>query len=425
MERIEGSYREDPVVRFLRVVHRAGLRQGAVQPPEESGGERLTHVEVARRAGLSRPSVARYARDLRKTVLEKDALAIRPDSGYALGVDFASAHRARVIATDMNGRILASWPPESPTLAYENTTEALESAKTGIDFVLGRVSALLGSDAEAMQRLIGVGVSVPGPRQFGTANVRTAPWQHLRADEQLKRLLGWSEVEFVAGNDAYLSALAEHLWGAAAGYRHVLYVKWAAGVRAAPIVDGHLYTGAASNAGELAHNVVAEPEEWDEPCRCGRPGCVHSVTCLRTLLAAAGLPEDALAQAVVAQAEEAGRAREALERAARAIGREIAPFIDLLNPELVVIGGPVGSRAYLRVLPELVGSLAEHASANSESVRFVGSSLNTLTAVRGAVGKALLEFGPTYLQQRAEPADSGRRRAGRAHRGTRTPRVPH
>src|SRR6185369_14732212 len=96
MLRIEGSYREDPVVRFLRVVHRAGLRQAAVAPPADGGGERLTHVEVARRAGLSRPSVARYASKLKDTVLEPGTLVVRPESGYALGVDLASAHRARV-----------------------------------------------------------------------------------------------------------------------------------------------------------------------------------------------------------------------------------------------------------------------------------------------------------------------------------------
>jgi predicted NBD/HSP70 family sugar kinase len=413
IDRIESFYREDPVIRFLRVVHGAGLRRA------DTGGERLTHVEVARRAGLSRPSVASYVRRMRGSVLRSDTLAIQPSSGYAIGVDFASAHRARVVIADMNGGIVSSWPAErEETLAYQRASEALDSAVEGISALLGRTLDDRGRPID-VDRLIGVGISVPGPAQLGGLDERAVPWRHLRADEELKRRLGWRDVEFTAGNDAYLSALAESLWGGAADSKHVLYLKWAAGIRAAPIVNGTLYEGSSANAGEFSHHVVDEGgAPYDEPCRCGQPGCIHSVTCLRTLLRAAELPPDALAETLVERASaESGTARRALERAARGIGEQLAPFIDLLNPELVVIGGPVGSRAFPMVLGDLVGDLPRHGSANALTVRFIGSQLDERTAVKGAVGQALLRFGPSYLRRCAAHAEAARRRAAARGRG--------
>ncbi|HET6448016.1 MAG TPA: ROK family protein [Conexibacter sp.] len=429
IDRIESIDREEPVIRFLRVVHRAGLRRPDVDASDRAGAPepvRLTHVEVARRAGLSRPSVASYVRRMRGSVLRSDALAIQPSSGYAIGVDFASAHRARVVVADMNGKIVGSWPhAREDKLAYQRASEALDSAEEGIAAVL-RTTRDEHDQPIGIDRLIGVGISVPGPAQLGGSDERTAPWRHLRADVELKRRLGWRAVEFTAGNDAYLSALAESLWGGATSSQHVLYLKWAAGVRAAPIVNGVLYEGSAANAGEFSHQVVSDPEPYDEPCRCGQPGCIHSVTCLRTLLRAAELPDEALAETLVKEARaESGPARRALERAARGIGDELAPFIDLLNPELVVIGGPVGSRAFPLVLGDLVSSLGQHYSANAQTVSFISSQLNERTAVRGAVGRALLAYGPDYLRRRAAHAEATRRRAARAPRATREQRITH
>jgi predicted NBD/HSP70 family sugar kinase len=139
-------------------------------------------------------------------------------------------------------------------------------------------------------------------------------------------------------NDANLGALGEATFGAGRGIDTFLYVKLARNVGAGLIVGGRLHRGATGYAGELGHVQVRD----DGPlCACGGRGCLHA------------LLGDALVQAVQPAYERALTFRDVLDLAAngesgprrvledtgRTLGRPLADFATLFNPEAIVVDG--------------------------------------------------------------------------------------
>jgi predicted NBD/HSP70 family sugar kinase len=283
MVRGEDRGRDEAVIRFLRAIHGNGLRNRTREFDDDFPG--LTQVEAARLAELSRPSVASFARRMQGTILRKDALAISPRAGYAIGVDFGRAHDARVAIGDIHGEVLKVYPEESPTkpLSYQSPSSALKTAQQSILVALSDFS-LDPSD------LVGVGISLPGPvkgANFIGADSKSMrhlnAWKLLNAAEELEQELDWKNVPFKIQSDTYLSALAEHLWGGGQTSTNTLYVKWSAGLRTAITIHGQLYTGHSGTAGELPHVEVDRAAELlgrknVRACEiCKRQNCLHAI----------------------------------------------------------------------------------------------------------------------------------------------------
>jgi glucokinase len=156
-------------------------------------------------------------------------------------------------------------------------------------------------------------------------------------------------------NDANAAALAEHRFGAGKGTRHMVMLTLGTGVGGGLILDGRLYRGSIGAAGELGHITI---QADGPPCQGTCPGRGH----LEAL--ASGTAADRLAQEVAAErpdgdlgrAAVAGRAvdavlavelaaagpgdaREVLDRIGRYLGEGISSFVNVFNPELVVLGG--------------------------------------------------------------------------------------
>lgn len=389
--------RDEAVIRFLRAVHRHGLRLRS--GVDDVGFAGLTHVEAARLAGLSRPSVHSFAKRMRGTLLREDALAIRPGAGYAIGVDIGRAHHARVALSDVHGAVLDVLPNESGgLLTYQTAQDALDSAEQGI-------RNLLDEHGIETEQLVGVGISLPGPvRGHHAIGSEPSPWRRISAADELARRLDWEDVKFSTGNDTYLSALAESLWGGGPVSDHTVYVKWSVGLRAALVVEGQLYTGHSGTAGELGH-IIVDQESHDVCDVCKEAGCVHAIASLRTIARIAG-DERLRAADVVERALDDETTMRALKTAARGIGKAVAPYVAALNPEVLIIGGALGSRAFPLVLDELTGDITEGNAGNGDDVSVVGARLQRRTATQGAVALALLEFGPAHLRTQAQRAQS-------------------
>lgn len=411
------SVREDSVLRFLRVVHEDSLNlreDGAEKNGNGAGhGPRLTQVDAAQRAGLSRPSVASYASRMRGTVLDRNRLAVKPDSGYAIGVDISETHGARVALSDISGHILhmrmADKPddPQGPPRPLKRQT-----AGEALDFVEREILDLLLQEDLDADQILGVGVSLPGPVKGHYRIGRNAGiWRSLSAAEELARRLEWEDiVPFETQSDSYLSALAENMWGGGRIAEHTLFVKWAAQLRAAIVIHGKLYVGNSGTAGELPHREVEGLDEVDDRFKqhglldrcpvCGRERCLHMVAPLEAISRAFTGRSNERATKLIEQAERDPEALKLLEVAAKGIGQAVGPLVETLDPKTVVIGGALGSRAFPLVFEALTGSITEEAREESATVR--GGRLQELTAVRGAVAMALLEFAPQYLRSRAK-----------------------
>ena len=142
------------------------------------------------------------------------------------------------------------------------------------------------------------------------------------------------------GNDANLGVLAEHIRGAAVGFSEVAYLSASVGIGGGFLVGGRPLSGARGYAGEVGHMQV---DSRGPTCRCGAVGCWEMKVGENVLLQRAGRLAGGGPPAVaeVIAAAEAGeqRAAEAVDSVAEWCGVGIRALVNLLNPEIVVLGG--------------------------------------------------------------------------------------
>ena len=189
-------------------------------------------------------------------------------------------------------------------------------------------------------RPVGTTVAVPGlvGRDRGTV---------LRAPN-----LGWEDVPVAAAlgagtvveNEANLGALAELWLGGHRGLADFVHVSAEIGIGAAVVVEGRLFRGARGFAGELGH-VPVQPN--GPLCSCGATGCLETYAGEEALLRAAGIGIGTGRGAALRAAADAGdpRALRALEEAGAALGVALSGAVNLLDPQAVVVGGPLADLA--------------------------------------------------------------------------------
>jgi predicted NBD/HSP70 family sugar kinase len=203
--------------------------------------------------------------------------------------------------------------------------------------------------ARAVQRrlpgtdgMIGIGVAIVGIVRRDAGVVTMAPnlgWRDVPLAERLADALG-TTLPIAVANEADLGALAELRRGAAIGAQHVLFISGEVGVGGGLIVDGKPLTGARGFAGEVGHMPV-NPE--GRTCRCGSVGCWETEVGEGALLRRAGHPPDAGREEVEAVLQEAAAgspdALEAVDAVGRWLGFGLAGLVNVLNPQVVVLGG--------------------------------------------------------------------------------------
>lgn len=230
------------------------------------------------------------------------------------------------------------------------------------------------------ERLIGVGVGLPGP--VSPATGLTGPTTTMPGWESyplLERLREQWPVPLVLENDARALVLGEATRHAGAT---LLGVKWASGIGAGLVVDGRSLGGDDGAAGDIGHVTVSRggPE-----CRCGRLGCLAAYASGHALLARlrpAGVTcLDDLAERALRR-DPAVRA--ALRAAARRVGSVLAALIALTNPRTLVLGGTIGA---LPSVVETVASRVRHVTLgrSTEGLRIVPSELGERAATVGLV----------------------------------------
>jgi predicted NBD/HSP70 family sugar kinase len=193
--------------------------------------------------------------------------------------------------------------------------------------------------------LVGIGVSVPGTVDRHQTTIGVAPnlgWRSV----PLGTLLGDAlrrRVVVRIGNDADLSALAEHTRGGGRGCDDLVFLMGRAGVGAGLFVNGVPVRGHAGHAGEIGHTVVdpSGPE-----CHCGKRGCLETYVSDSALLTLAGRPgaptREAVGKVLAAAREGSPTERAAVRSVATSLGRAVAGLANILDPERVILGGTFG-----------------------------------------------------------------------------------
>lgn len=231
----------------------------------------LYQVELAERSGLTQQGVSKVAAELIDdglVVVERQpaagvgkprsTLRLRPDSRCALGVhlDRDGVHLVRIDAT---GRVEASLSLVLPT--GHQPMQAVDSIDTGVRQLLAGV---------AQNRVVGLGVGTVGPvdHRDGTVHHATGMpgWEDVPLREMLARRLGLD----VAVDKNTNAAAVAHTWPGTTRVSGAILVG--TGIGAGLVIDGRIYRGPRSGAGEFGHTVL---DFRGPPCACGRRGCLE------------------------------------------------------------------------------------------------------------------------------------------------------
>jgi fructokinase len=233
-----------------------------------------------------------------------------------------------------------------------------------------------------------VGIGTPGAVSPATGLMKNCNSTVLNArplQQDLERLLGRP---LRLANDANCFALSEAVDGAAAGAEVVFGVILGTGCGAGVVVRGHVLTGPNAIAGEWGHNPLPWPRDGERPgpaCYCGWTGCIE------TWLSGPGLSRDfAVATGTDLPAHEIARRAEAgdeactaaLERYEDRLARGLAHVINILDPDVIVLGGGMSNIA--RLYDNVPRHWARYVFSDRVDTRLAPPAHGDSSGVRGA-----------------------------------------
>lgn len=310
----------------------------------------LTRAELTQRLGLNRSTIGALVAELSDLGLIDEhvptgneragrpshVVTPRVDGPYAIAVE-VDVDSVVTAAVSLGGDVLIRRDHTLPA-AGNTPGDIADHIATDVDAV---VEAL-----PVGARSVGIGVSTPGTVTPSGGRVEHAPnleWRGEPFGAILTERLP-PGVDLVFGNDANLGAMAEHLRGAARGFHDAVYLNGKIGVGGGIIVDGRPLSGAGGFAGEVGHMLL---DPAGPPCHCGSRGCVETYVGEGALLRLAGrtAPPNRESVAEVLRSARAGEpaALGGLRAVAVALGRTVANLVNLLNPQVVIMGGSLAT----------------------------------------------------------------------------------
>ena len=274
---------------------------------------------------------------------------------YALGVDIGGT-KVSVTLGNSRGKILAK--KLLPTLTGKN-------ARQGIHDLAAALKELKLHEGKG-KKIQGIGVGVPGPMDPKKGIIEKSPHLHGWQGFPLKSFLGKKlKLPIFMANDADAAAVGEKVFGQGHGAKNFVYVTISTGIGSGIMIDGRPLDGAAHGAGEFGHTIIC-PD--GEKCGCGRKGCLEayaSGTAIaqyyrnisqRTFPNVPGLTAERIAWAAKAKDR---LALQAFRRAGYFLGIGLANLINLLDPELIILGGSVIKSSEF-FWPEMIESARSH-----------------------------------------------------------------
>lgn len=255
-----------------------------------------------------------------------------------IGLDLGGT-KIEGVALDEDGAQLARRRVATPRHDYDETLRAMAGLVRDLEAETGRRGT--------------VGVGMPGALSPATGLVKNANSTWLIGQPLDHDLSGLLERPVRFANDANCFALSEAVDGAGAGARVVFGVIVGTGTGGGVVVERRVLTGPNAIAGEWGHNPLPWPREGEwpgPPCYCGKMGCVE------TFLSGPGMARDHLAATgepfaapeIAAHAERGDAAATAtLARYEERMARALAVVLNVLDPDVVVLGGGMSQIARL------------------------------------------------------------------------------
>ena len=329
-------------------------------------GAATTRSEVGRITGLSRTAVAARVSALqaRGLVVENEEgpstggrpparLTFNSDAGVVLAAAIGRS-RTRLGVCDLAGRVLAMADLDQEVGTGPNDL---------MPDVVKRLEVLLDELGRGADQVLGVGLSIPGTADRERGCSLSSPimsgWDGIPLAPYFETL---TSAPVLLDNDAnaiVLSEKREHR----ANFENVLLIKASTGLGAGIVAGGVLQRGALGAAGEFGHTKT--PAAVGVSCRCGDTGCLEAVAggwALVRRLQEQGRPVGHIRAVVDLAIAGDPEARRLIRESGRLIGEVLAGAVNLLNPEVLVVGGDM-SNAYDTFVAGLRETLYGNAAA--------------------------------------------------------------
>ncbi len=379
----------------------------------------ISRPELAQRIGLSRAAIAVLAEDLLRTGVARQVglgdstggrppvlLEFNPQAALAIGARMLD-NTWSIVITDLDAHLL-----HTVDVPINGTTPqaAVQALCAGVATLLEKV--------ERAHVLPAIGIGTPGLVDMRAGVIKSAVdvgWFEVPIQAMIEAELGMTAL---IANRSKVGALAELWCDPQPAASELIYISIGTGIAAGIIHEGRLYLGPNSSAGELGHVTVVP----DGPlCPCGNRGCLQQVasgpaianrarellrtteeSSLHQLMGAH--PERLTAQAVFSAAEQGdATAMQVVQEVAQHLGVAISSLINLLNPQRIVLGGPVGQNADILLAPL---RLEVQRRAMAYPLSFAEITVSRLGPHAGAIGAAVL-----VLQRASDWIFNGQRAA--------------
>jgi predicted NBD/HSP70 family sugar kinase len=303
----------------------------------------MSRTDLAELSGLSNGAITRIVADL-------------IDEGYlweqAVG-DSTGGRRPVLLDLDTSARVVAGLKlmddailavlVDTKGVVVTHGRAALRSHRT--DVVLSQAAALidklLARASRADEDLTGIGLCMPGVVDWQTGFCKVSPYFGWRDVPVAKLLYELTNVPVAVDNDVNALAVAESLFGRGRRIRDFVVITMGRGVGAGLVHDGSVYRGHNGGAGEFGH--IAS-EVGGRRCECGKRGCLEAYVSEPALLAQlremGGRYAELDIEGFLTLARSGDKnAKKLYDDTTMRLGSGIATLVNVLNPELIVVGG--------------------------------------------------------------------------------------
>lgn len=314
---------------------------------------------------------------------------------YALGIDVGGTKIAAGIVNQA-GEIISRYTTHAHSEKEpQHVIAAIGQAyQTLID-----QSDIAASEIEAVG--LGFGGNTNGPAGLVLVSSNLPAWRNVPLRDIVAEQIGQT---VILDNDTNLCALGEYHFGAGRGTQNMVYVTFSTGYGIGIIINGRLYVGHTGTAGEVGHAVI---EIGGPPCSCGKNGCVMAYASgvgisrmayerieagLKTSLRPSLFGRRISGQEVMAAAEQGDQvARDILSTAGYYAGVGLSLVVQVLNPELIVLGGGL-TRIGPLVMDQVEAGMRENTQPQMlDSMRVVPWTLGDDLGIIGAAAKVFAE----------------------------------
>lgn len=278
----------------------------------------------------------------------------------------------------------------------------------GVEGVTGQIfkviEALLEKSQIPIEGIQAIGAGAPGVIDLDRGIILSSPnlpWKNFRFSDMIKERYGFPAF---LGNDATLGMLGEWNYGAARGKQHVIGFFVGTGIGGAILINGMLYHGTKGSAAEIGHMIVNPEGPY---CGCGARGCLEayaSKTAIqreienqlkrgRKSTIAEPMKEDVLLRGGMirkALQENDALVIEVMERAVYYLSVGVASLINIMNPEMIILGGGLSEAVGDWILPRLKAKVGRFALAEI---------LAATEIVQSSLGDDAINYGALVLLQ--------------------------